>query len=861
MTLSNAGTAPLTISEAVVTDTADFSIAGTTCGSTLDAGASCTFSIGFGPGTVGPVAATLTITDNAGGGSGAQQSVTLSGTGLPVPLPQATLTPTSIGYPATVIGSTAPMQTLVLSNTGTAALSISSVAVGDAADYSVSSACGMALPVGASCPLSVSFHPQTTGSLASMLTITDNSGVQSGTVQQVVGLNGTGLPVPAAQAVLSPGSEAFGSVNVGSASAAQSFTLSNTGTAPLTLSGVTLSDTQNYSLSNGCGVSLAAGAVCGLSVVFQPGKAGLLNAALTATDNSGGVSGAQQTVVLSGTGVALPAPQAVLTPAMVSFPNTMMTLSSAAQTVVLSNTGNAPLALTGMTLSDTQDFSFSSTCAGTVAAGASCALTVVFKPQSAVSFAAVLTVADNSGGSSATGQQTVTLTGNGIAFALPRAVVSPASLTFPTTVTNSSAAAQAVTLTNTGTTPLTVASVTLSGASAAAFQVSAGTCAGMLAAEASCTEAVVYSPTIASAGDNASLVFTDDAMGVMGSVQTVALAGKALAEVDSVENFGDSLTCGFYAQPNDGTGLVWSLEGYAGLFDAWLGVPAQNWCRQGDTAADLSRLWVPFHSTPASTGNQLFTLMIGTNDAYRYGIPTDALQTYTQEVGAAVAWLAMPNSDKVLANAITQQVGTWSPDVGFGMMSTSAGASLTFNVNQAAAGRNLYVVYHVWAQPYGVAGKATISVDGTVQATVDESANSSVRIPTENGTSDTFLVRTVPLGAVGPHTVSFSSVGPSGSEIGLLWAGVAQENYVAVDGAPRVLLGLVPNSPSGNQTFAADNYSLQLGSLVPTLVADGMNVQIVPTSRVLDPGTDFADILHPNNAGHAKLAAAFEQYR
>ena len=160
-----------------------------------------------------------------------------------------------------------------------------------------------------------------------------------------------------------------------------------------------------------------------------------------------------------------------------------------------------------------------------------------------------------------------------------------------------------------------------------------------------------------------------------------------------------------------------------------------------------------------------------------------------------------------------------------------------------------------------MAGKATIAVDGTVQATVDESANSSVRIPTENGTYDTFLVQTVPLGAVGQHTVSFASAGPSGSAIGLLWAGVAQQNYLAVDGAPRVMVGLVPNSPSGNQTFAADNYSLHLVSLAPSLVADGMNVQIVPTNRVMDPATDFADILHPNNDGHAKLAAAFEQYR
>ena len=80
---------------------------------------------------------------------------------------------------------------------------------------------------------------------------------------------------------------------------------------------------------------------------------------------------------------------------------------------------------------------------------------------------------------------------------------------------------------------------------------------------------------------------------------------------------------------------VYSNEGYAGLFDAEVGAPAQNWSRQGDTAADLSRVWAPFFSSPAVNGNQLYTLMIGVNDAYRYGVAPVALANYGAEVGAA----------------------------------------------------------------------------------------------------------------------------------------------------------------------------------------------------------------------------------
>lgn len=860
VTLSNTGSASLSIGGITVGDAADYSVS-SACGTTLAAGATCTLAVSFHPGTTGLLGSTLTLTDNAGVASGTvQQGIALQGTGLPVPLAQVAVAPGSLSFAATVLGTTAAAQTVVLSNTGTAVLAINGIAVGDTADFGVSSECGATLAVGASCALAVSFHPVTTGVLASTLTVTDNSGMLNGAVQQDVPLRGTGLPVPVPQAVLAPASAAFGSVNVGSASAAQSFTLTNTGTAALTMGGVSVSDAADFSVTNNCGASLAAGASCGLSVVFDPQKAGSMSATLMVSDNSGGVSGAQQTIAVSGTGVA-PAPQAVLSAAALSFPDTMMTLRSAAETVVLTNAGNAPLVLSGVSLSETQDFSLSSSCTGTLAAGASCALTVVFQPQAVAAFGAVLTVADNSGTSGALAQQTVALGGNGIAFALPRAAASPESVAFAKTMEHQSAAPQSVMLTNTGTTALTVTGVTLTGTNASAFQVSGGSCGGMLAAGASCSETVVYSPVLGSYGDSAALVFTDDSLGIAGSTQTVGLTGVALAEVDSVENFGDSITCGFYAMPNDGTGLVWSMEGYAGLFDAWLGVPAQNWCRQGDTAADLSRLWVPFHSAPTVNGNQMFTLMIGANDAYRYGIPQDALTTYTATVGAALAWLAMPNSDKVLANAVTQESGTWSPDVGFGMMSSDAGASLTFNVNQAVAGRNLYVVYHVWAEAPGVAGEASIAVDGTVQATVDESLNSRVRVPTENGTTDTFVMQTVPLGGVGPHTVTFQSVGPSGSTVGLLWAGVPQQDYHVVDGAPRVLVGLVTDSYSGNQTFAADNYNWQLESLIPALNNDGMNLVLVPTDRVLDLGTDFADILHPDTAGHAKLAAVFEQYR
>ena len=570
-------------------------------------------------------------------------------------------------------------------------------------------------------------------------------------------------------------------------------------------------------------------------------------------------------VLLLGCGSQPKPDAAAFTPSAITFADTKLTTSAAAQTVTLTNASTATLTLGQVTLSDPANFTLTSNCGGTLAGAASCTLIVGFAPQSVTAFRATVTVTDTLPGTATSAarstQETLSITGAGVAFTGPRAAVSPATLPFPQTVTNASTPPQTATLTNTGTTPLTVSAVAVAGPSASAFAITGGNCVGVLAAGAFCTADLIYHPTLASAADSATLIFTDDALSQAGSTQTVALTGSALAEVDSVTNFGDSLTCGFYAQPNDGTWPVYSREGYAGLFDTYLGVPAEEWCRQGDAAADLSRLWVPFHSAPASTGHQLYTLMVGVNDAYRYGIPANALAAYSQEVGAALAWLAIPNSDKVLGGAATQTAGTWTADSGFGLVSSDAGATLSFPVTQTVAGHNLYVVYHVWALPYGQAGKAEIAVDGVVQATADASQNALVPLPTENGTTDTFLLATVPLGGVGPHTVTFHSVGPGGSAVAMLWAGVPQRDYRQVDGAPRVLVGLITNSPSGNQTYAADIYNLQLRSLVPALAADGLNLTLVPTDRVMDPATDFADILHPNNAGHAKLAGVFEMYR
>jgi len=95
----------------------------------------------------------------------------------------------------------------------------------------------------------------------------------------------------------SPSSLAFGNQTVGSASAALTVTVANTGTAAASLSSISAG--PPFAETNTCGSSLAAGASCTASVKFTPTSGGAASGNLTVASNA---PGSPLTVGLSGTG-------------------------------------------------------------------------------------------------------------------------------------------------------------------------------------------------------------------------------------------------------------------------------------------------------------------------------------------------------------------------------------------------------------------------------------------------------------------------------------------------------------------------------------------------------------------------------
>ncbi len=323
----------------------------------------------------------------------------------------------------------------------------------------------------------------------------------------------------------------------------------------------------------------------------------------------------------------------------------------------------------------------------------------------------------------------------------------------------------------------------------------------------------------------------------------------------SVTNFGDSITCGYYALPNDGVGYMYSMEGYATLLDTALGVAAKDLCRGGDQAADMARLWVYPNTMPQLDQGQLYTVLIGTNDVHFCGPSPGCVANWSAALMSSLAWLGVPQTDKVLATSMAAS-GDWAPDMEFGMSTSGADQTLSFDVQQAVAGRSLYVAYRVFDPSQQAGGVATVGVDGEPVATL----NASQTIATQNSTKDTIFVARIPLGVAGVHhvTVTTGQTGAgAGASFSVLWAGVPTQSYAGVSAAPTVVVGSIPITGSGDLNTIVDQYNAVLAELVAGLAADGIHVSIAPTGSALTRA-DMVDLLHPGNAGHAKLAAAFE---
>ena len=207
----------------------------------------------------------------------------------------------------------------------------------------------------------------------------------------------------------------FGNQTQNVRSAVQTVQVTNEGTADLTISQITFTqtDTTGYTsdfaeTDNCIGTVAASGGTCTINITFTPSSVQAESGTFTLTDNA---AGSPQTIKVSGTGVTA-ATAVTITPTSLGFGNVTVGNVSPAQTVTITNTGTQTLSITNITTSG--DFSQTNTCGASqnvLNVGQSCNISVTFSPVASGARNGSLSISDNAVGS----PQSVALSGTGIA--------------------------------------------------------------------------------------------------------------------------------------------------------------------------------------------------------------------------------------------------------------------------------------------------------------------------------------------------------------------------------------------------------------------------------------------------------------
>lgn len=513
-TLTNTGGAALTISGKSIsgTNSGDYSETDN-CGPTVAVGASCAFTVTFTPKAAGTRTANVTITDNA---TGSPHQLPLTGVGG---VASITLTPATLAFgvvaPSAGGTSCSAAQSSTVANSGTVAVTVTDKTfTGANANQFTFGGIGscpvtpFTLAAGGSCTQSAKFCPTTAGAKSGNLALTDSA---PGSPHNIA-LTGTG---GAATVTLLPSSFGFGSQQVGTTSAGQNFTLTNTGN--ITLTGIAVSvtgATSSFTQVNNCPTTLAASVSCTITAFFKPAATGALAANISVASSA---ASSPNTSALTGTGTA---PNLVLAPQTINFGNVLVGATSASSPITLTNFGTAPATITSILTA--LPFARTHDCPASLAAGAFCTIQVTASPSVTGLQSGAITIIDSAPGSPHVAAVNVT----GVT---PVASLTPSSINFGSQPVGSATAAQNFTLANTGSGPMTF-TISVAGTNPGDFPLPPNGCTSPMQAGQSCLIPATFKPTT-SGGRSAILRITDSASG---SPHDATLSGTGIVTAPAV---------------------------------------------------------------------------------------------------------------------------------------------------------------------------------------------------------------------------------------------------------------------------------------------------------------------------------------
>ena len=514
--LNVTGTTNVNVSSVAISgaNAADFAINFNNC--TGSVSGVCNTQVKFTPSATGNRTATLTFTDDA---QGSPQVVNLVGTGVAA-IQTLSFNPGVLTFGAVNVGTPAIANVGVF-NSGDADIHFTNVASSDPQYVVTTNNCSTVSP-GNQCGIQMTFTPTGAGVQAATLLLTDDA---TGSPQSIP-LDGTG-EAQTQTISFSTVIENFGVQTVGFSSGSFGIGASNSGDAPITFSSVQVTgpNAADFSISfNGCtigGSGIPAGISCSVLMSFTPSASGLRTASLQYTDSA---VGSPHSIALSGYGqdvvktLRLNSPAIVFQAGPISTP--FCCLSAQAN-----NTGDAPLNFSSVVVTggNAGDFSTGTTdCTTNILPGNSCSVSVQFTPTAAGVRQSTLQFTDDATGS----PQSVVLTGignSGVQALSP----SQSNIDFGGQILSTTSSNNAVFMTNSSGSSVTISAVSFTGANAGDFAILPGsTCAGAtLVANANCSVNFNFTPS-ALGIRLASLQFTDTGAG---SPQLVGLAGTGIA--------------------------------------------------------------------------------------------------------------------------------------------------------------------------------------------------------------------------------------------------------------------------------------------------------------------------------------------
>jgi hypothetical protein len=297
----------------------------------------------------------------------------------------------------------------------------------------------------------------------------------------------------------------FANQTVGTGSSPQASTLSNVATkGSVTISGAQVSgaNASDFTVSTSCS-KLQPKSACKVNVTFTPTATGTRTATVSVTDSA---VGSPHQITVTGTGAV---PAVKLSSTALTFGTQLVNTASPLHYVTLSNAGNGTLTISSIAASG--DFSATNTCNQQLKAGASCRISIAFRPITAGARTGTVTITDSATGS----PHSVSLSGNGTFFKL-----SSGALNFGNQSVGTTSPAQSVTLTNVAPKTTESVSVKMGGTDHGDFKQS-NNCGAALAAQASCAITVTFAP--AAAGSRTAAV---QIIGGGGNPRTVTLTGN-----------------------------------------------------------------------------------------------------------------------------------------------------------------------------------------------------------------------------------------------------------------------------------------------------------------------------------------------